>query len=69
MARTPAVTGFVPAPIRRRVEQTNGLNMLERRLARDYENALSSAESRIYWASAGPILRRLAAGPAQWREM
>jgi hypothetical protein len=45
--RNPAATGFIPQPIRWRVEQANGLNMLERRLARDYEHAPSSAESRI----------------------
>jgi transposase len=66
--RNPQDKGFVPQPIRWRVEQTNGLNMLERRLARDYEHAPSSAESRIYWASAGRILRRLGAVPARWRE-
>jgi hypothetical protein len=32
--------------------------MLEWRLARDYEHAPSSAESGIYWASAGRILHR-----------
>jgi transposase len=68
VARNPASTGFVPEPIRWRVEQTNGLNMLERRLARDYEHAPSCAESRIYWASAGRILRRLAGSPARWRD-
>jgi transposase len=66
--RNPRDKGFVPQPIRWRVEQTNGLNMLERRLARDDEHAASSAESRIYWASAGRILRRLGAAPARWRE-
>lgn len=66
--RNPARTGFVPEPIRWRVEQANGLNMLERRLARDYEHAASSSESRIYWASAGRILRRLAGTPARWRD-
>jgi transposase len=66
--RNPANTGFVPQPIRWRVEQTNGLNMLERRLARDYEHVQSSAESRIYWASAGRILRRLGGAPTAWRE-
>jgi transposase len=66
--RNPARTGFVPEPVRWRVEQTNGLNMLERRLARDYEHAPSCSESRIYWASAGRILRRLAGTPARWRE-
>ncbi len=68
VARNPGSSGFVPEPIRWRVEQTNGLNMLERRLARDYEHAPSCAESRIYWASAGRILRRLAAAPARWRD-
>jgi transposase len=67
--RNPAHTGFVPQPIRWRVEQTNGLNMLERRLVRDYEHAPSSAESRIYWASVGRILRRLSGAPARWREV
>jgi transposase len=65
--RNPADTGFVPQPIRWRVEQANGLNMLERRLVRDYEHAPSSAESRIYWASAGRILRRLGGAPTRWR--
>jgi transposase len=68
VARTPAKGGFVPEPIRWRVEQANGLNMLERRLARDYEHAPSCSESRIYWASAGRILRRLAGTPSRWRE-
>jgi transposase len=66
--RNPARTGFVPEPIRWRVEQTNGLNMLERRLAREYEHAPSCAESRIYRASAGRILRRLVGTPARWRD-
>ena len=66
--RNPARTGFVPEPIRWRVEQANGLNMLERRLAREYEHAPSCSESRIYWASAGRILRRLAGTPARWRD-
>ena len=68
VARNPANSGFVPEPIRWRVEQTNGLNMIERRLARDYEHAPSCSESRIYWASAGRILRRLVGAPARWRE-
>ena len=37
--RNPQDKGFVPQPIRWRVEQTNGLNMLERRLVRDDEHA------------------------------
>jgi transposase len=69
VARNPAAIGFVPEPIRWRVEQTNGLNMLERRLARDYEHAASCSQSRIYWASAGRILRRLASTPARWRDV
>jgi hypothetical protein len=68
VARNPANTGFVPERIRWRVEQTNGLNMLERRLARDYEHAPSCAQSRIYWACTGRILRRLAGAPARWRD-
>ncbi|MBS2967061.1 transposase [Actinocrinis puniceicyclus] len=68
VARNPGNSGFVPEPIRWRVEQTNGLNMLERRLAREYDHAPSCSESRIYWASAGRILRRLAGTPARWRD-
>jgi transposase len=68
VARNPADTGFVPGRVRWRVEQANGLNMLERRLARDYEHAPSSSESRIYRASAGRILRRLVGTPATWRD-
>jgi len=68
LARNPANTGFTPEPIRWRVEQANGLNTLERRLAREYEHAPSCSESRIYWASAGRILRRLAGAPARWRD-
>lgn len=66
--RNPAASGFVPQRIRWRVEQANGLNMLERRLARDYEYAPSSAESRIYWASTGRILRRLTGTSVRWRD-
>jgi hypothetical protein len=36
--RNPAETGFVPQPIHWRVEQTNGILMLHRRLVRDYEH-------------------------------
>jgi hypothetical protein len=67
VARDPTGTGFTSAPIRRRVEQTNGLNMPERRLVREYEHAPASLESRIYRASAGRILLRLAGTPARWR--
>lgn len=70
VARNPAGGGFVPEPIRWRVEQTNGLNMMERRLARDYEHALSCSQSRIYWAlpaSCGDRARRctVPSGPYQ----
>lgn len=43
--RTPAGRDFVPLPIRWRVEQTNGILMLHRRLVRDYEHRPASAES------------------------
>lgn len=46
VAGAPVATGFVPEPIRWRVEQINGLNM-QGRLARDYEHAPSCAVSRI----------------------
>ena len=68
VARNPAATGFVPEPICWRVEQTNGLNMPERRLAREYEHAPSCSESRIYRTSVRRILRQLAGTAARWRE-
>jgi hypothetical protein len=49
--RNPDRTGFVPQAKRWVVEQTNGILMLHRRLVRDYEHHLASAESRVYWAS------------------
>ena len=58
VARNPVAARFVPEPVRRGVEQTNGLNMLEWRLARDSEHATSCSESRIYRVSAGRVLRR-----------
>jgi transposase len=66
--RNPADTGFVPQPIRWRVEQTNGILMLHRRLVRDYEHRPASAESRVYWAISDVMARRLTGGatPA-WR--
>jgi hypothetical protein len=39
--RNPAEPGFVPQPIRCRVERTNGILMLHRRLVRDYKPRLS----------------------------
>jgi transposase len=65
--RNPA-PGFVPEPIRWRVEQTLGTLMLQRRLVRDYEGNPRSSESRIYWAMSSIMIRRLTgtATPA-WR--
>ncbi len=66
--RNPADAGFVPQPIRWRVEQTNGILMLHRRLVCDYEHRPASAESRVYWAISDVMARRLTGGatPA-WR--
>ncbi|MFE5374116.1 IS5 family transposase [Streptomyces mirabilis] len=57
--RNPADHGFVPQPIRWRVEQTNGILMLHRRLVRDYEHHPASSESRVYWAISDVMTRRL----------
>ncbi|MYZ38129.1 IS5 family transposase [Streptomyces sp. MnatMP-M17] len=57
--RNPAVRGFVPQPIRWRVEQTNGILILHRRLVRDYERRPASSESRVYWAISDVMARRL----------
>jgi transposase len=57
--RNPATTGFVPQPIRWRVEQTLGTLMLHRRLVRDYESNPKTSESRLYWAITANMLRRL----------
>ena len=54
--RNPAATGFVPQPIRWRVEQTLGTLMLHRRLARDYESNPKTSESRVYWAITANML-------------
>ena len=65
--RNPAETGFVPQPIRWRVEQTNGILMLHRRLVRDYEHRPASAESRVYWAISDVMTRRLTGSATSWR--
>lgn len=66
--RNPADRGFVPQPIRWRVEQTNGILMLHRRLVRDYEHRPASAESRVYWAISDVMARRLTSTSAlSWR--
>lgn len=57
--RNPADHDFVPQPIRWRVEQTNGILMLHRRLVRDYEHRPASSESRVYWAISDVMTRRL----------
>ncbi|MEY9935670.1 transposase [Catenulispora sp. GP43] len=57
--RNPEQTGFVPQPIRWRVEQTNGTLLLQRRLVREYEATESSSESRVYWAITSIMARRL----------
>ena len=65
--RNPAATGFVPQPIRWRVEQTNGILMLHRRLVRDYEHRPASAESRVHWAISDVMARRLTGSATSWR--
>ncbi len=66
--RNPQETGFVPQPIRWRVEQTLGTLMLHRRLVRDYESDPATAEARIYWAISDNMSRRLThTQTATWR--
>jgi transposase len=57
--RNPDHTGFVPQPIRWRVEQTPGTLMLHRRLVRDYEINPATSEARVYWAISDVMARRL----------
>jgi transposase len=57
--RNPREKGFVPQPIRWRVEQTLGTLMLHRRLVRDYEINPATAETRVYWAISDVMARRL----------
>jgi transposase len=57
--RNPQQTGFIPQPIRWRVEQSLGTLMLHRRLVRDYESNPTTSESRVYWAITANMLRRL----------
>nr|WP_237538287.1 IS5/IS1182 family transposase [Streptomyces sp. SID486] len=66
--RNPATSGFVPQPIRWRVEQVNGILILHRRLVRDYEHRPASAESRVYWAVSDRLSRMLTAtSTPTWR--
>ena len=57
--RNPDQTGFVPQPIRWRVEQTNGTLVIDRRLVRCYEADPAAAESRVYWAITRHMTRRI----------
>lgn len=66
--RNPRDPGFVPQPIRWRVEQTYGTLILQRRLTRDYEGNPRTTESRLYWAASTIMLRRLTGTAApSWR--
>lgn len=57
--RNPQDKGFIPQPIRWRVEQTLGTLMLHRRLVRDYEINPATSEARVYWAITDVMTRRL----------
>ncbi len=66
--RNPQDTGFIPQPIRWRVEQTYGTLILQRRLTRDYENNPRTTESRLYWAASTIMMRKLTGSAApSWR--
>jgi transposase len=68
VARNPDQSGFVPQPIRWRVEQSLGTLILDRRLVRDYESDPRSSASRVLWASAATMTRRLTGTTAPtWR--
>ncbi len=55
----PDDAGFVVQPKRFVVEQANGTLIPDRRLVRDYEIDVRSAESRVLGASAANMTRRL----------
>lgn len=59
VVRNPEQTGFVPQAKRFVVEQTNGVLVYDRYLVREYTVDPKSSESRVYWASARRIVRRL----------
>ena len=66
--RNSADRGFVPQPKRWMVEQTFGILSFRRRLVRDYEHRLASSASRVYWAMADVMARRLTVASApSWR--
>jgi transposase len=51
--------GFLPLPKRWVVEQTQGTLILHRRLVREHEKNPDSTRSRVYWAEAANLTRRL----------
>jgi transposase len=59
VSRLDGESGFRPLPKRWVVEQTQGTLILHRRLARDYEKNPDSTASRVYWAAAANLTRRL----------
>ena len=66
--RNPADRGFVPQPVRWRVEQVLGTLILHRRLVRDYESSPASSASRIMWASIDITSRKITRESAPtWR--
>lgn len=69
VARDPQIKGFVPQPMRWRVEQAYGILTLHRRQVRDYEHRPSSSASRVYWAMTHVMIRRLTGtNTPTWRE-
>lgn len=66
--RNPDDKGFVPQAKRWIVEQTNGILMFYRRLARDYEHRPASSRSRVLCAMTSVMSRRLTGRTiASWR--
>lgn len=59
VSRLDGESGFRPLPKRWVVEQTQGTLILHRRLVRDYEKNPGSTVSRVYWAAAANMARRL----------
>jgi transposase len=59
VSRLDGESGFRPLPKRWVVEQTQGTLILHRRLVRDYEKNPGSTVSRVYWAAAANLARRL----------
>ncbi len=59
VSRLDGQSGFRPLPKRWVVGQTQGTLILHRRLVRDYEKNPDSTTSRVYWAAAANLTRRL----------